>query len=127
MFKEATDLIEGMLYNGWGQTPITFDNVEYNPQRNSAFLRVQIEWVNTAPIAIGGRARGTGYIDLSLFVPQNTGTSQVNGLADDLSVIFNLIQNGALKFGAASTQRVGIQDEWYQLKVLIPFTYDECY
>lgn len=127
MFKEANDLIEARLFDNWVTTPIDYDNVEYNPVRGTAFVRLQIEWTSTDVISIGGLARGVGYIDLSIFVPNNTGTSMVNGLADNLASLFNKWKSGGLKCLAARTLRVGKQEEWYQLKVTIPFTYDECY
>lgn len=126
MFKEANDAIEAHLSNNWGDTPIDFDNVNYRPVRGTAFVRLQIEWANSVAISIGGLSRGSGYIDLSIFVPVNTGVAIVNGLADDLAALYNKWQTGGLRFLVGRTQRVGQQEEWYQLKVLVPFTYDEC-
>ncbi len=126
MFKEATDLIEDRLTTLWSTTPIDGDNVEYNPIRGTAFVRLQIEWTDTTNVSVGGRVVGEGYVDLSLFIPTNTGTSTLNGLADDLAAIYNKWDTGALRFLSATTQRIGEQDQWYQLKVIIPFSYQEC-
>lgn len=127
MFEQATQIIEERLRDNWVETPIDYDNVEYNPIRGTAFVRLQIEWTSTNLTSITGRAKGEGYIDLSIFVETNTGSIAVNAFADSLSLLYNRFMSGRLICGAARTVRVGEQDNWYQLKVQIPFTYDECY
>jgi len=126
MFKEAIDLIEARLFDNWVTTPIDWDNVEYTPIIGTSFIRLQVEWTDSNAVSIGGRARGDGYIDISIFVPANTGSSQIADLADSLSTLYNRWDTGQLRFKIARTIRVGMQHNWYQLKVIIPFTYEEC-
>jgi len=127
MFEQANLIIEQRLADTWAATPIDYDNVEFNPVVGQAFVRLQVEWVESAITSIGGRVKGEGYIDLSIFVPSNTGTQLVSSYADILAGIFNKYREGALECRAARTQRVGKQEEWYQMKVIIPFKYDQCY
>ena len=126
MFESAAILINDRLVSNWTETPIDFDNVDYNPSSGVPFVRLQIEWTSNDVISIGGRERGEGYIDLSLFIPANTGTQHVAGMADRLKLIFDKWDTGALKFKVGRKIRVGQKEEWYQEKVLVPFTFDEC-
>lgn len=126
MFEVANTLIEDRLRDSWSDTDIDWDNVEFTPVRGTAFVRLQTEWVDANVISIGGRNRGTGYINLSVFVPSNTGTVTVSNMADSLSAIFNKWESGNLKFLVARTVRIGEQNQWYRLDVLVPFLYDEC-
>lgn len=126
MFEEATTLIEDQLKNNWSETLIDYDNVDFDPVIGTPFVRLQIEWTNTDVAGIGGRNRGEGYINVSIFYPANKGTIVVNEMADSLSAIFNKWDTGKLKFKVARTRRVGKQESWYRLDVIVPFTYDEC-
>ena len=127
MFEQANFIIENHLADNWSATLIDYDNIEFNPIRGTSFIRLQVEWVDANVTSIGGRTKGEGYIDLSIFVPSNSGTEAAFLMADELAVLFNRFQSGALRFNVARTVRVGKQEQWYHIKVLVPFTYDQCY
>lgn len=126
MFEESALLIEQRLSAGWITTPIDFDNVPYTPVIGTAFVRLQIEWIDGVQTSIGGRVQGSGYVDISIFTPAGTGSRTAAQMADSLAVIFNRYQTGGLRFKIGHTERVGQQEEWFQLKLIIPFTYDFC-
>jgi len=126
MFEAAIILIENRLRDNWTDTLIDWDNVEFTPVRGVSFVRLQTEWTDTNSVSVGGRDRGEGYVNLSIFVPANTGTEVVSKMADDISIIYNKWSTGDLKFHVARTVRIGQQEQWYRLDVLVPFTYDEC-
>ena len=126
MYTEITSLIEDQLRDNWTDTLVDWDNVEFKPERGTAFIRLQTEITNANPISIGRRDRAAGYINVSIFVPANTGSVQVNILADKIGVIFNRWITTAIKFGIARTQRIGQQESWYRIDVIVPFTYDYC-
>lgn len=126
MFEAANTLIEDRLRALWTDTLIDWDNVEFKPVRGTAFVRLQIEWVDANVVSVSGRDRGEGYINLSVFIPSNTGTEAISTICDDLATIFNKYDTGNLRFKIARTIRVGEQEQWYRRDVIIPFTYDEC-
>ena len=125
MFKTVTKTIEDMLKAGWTATKIDFDNVEFKPKAGDPFVRLQIEWVES--VSNVTRSRGMGYLNLSIFYPCNKGTEIVNDYADQLSALYSRISVGQLKFGEGKTQRIGQQETWYRLDVIVPFIYDKCY
>lgn len=127
MFTEATAAIEQRLQDNWIMTPIDFDNVKFVPVIGTAFIRLQIQWLATAFTSVGGRAKGEGFISISIFVPADEGTDNINGMADTIAGIFNRYQSGTLICKAAAINRIGSQENWYQLQVLIPFEFSECY
>ncbi|RLC88519.1 MAG: hypothetical protein DRJ03_02610 [Chloroflexi bacterium] len=127
MFEQANYIIENRLADNWVRTLVDYDNVEFNPVRGVSFVRLQVEWVDAVVTSLGGRTKGEGYIDLSIFVPSNEGTTNAFQMADELAILFNRFMEGAIKFNVARTRRVGQQQEWFQVKVLVPFVYDQCY
>ena len=126
MFKAVTQLIETHLSASWNQTPIAFDGVEFSPTRGTPFVRLQVEWVDTAQVSIGNMVRGEGYAMFSVFTPSNQGSQPALNFADQLAAIFTKWTDGGLTLFLARTVRVGMHDEWYQVNVLIPFKYDKC-
>lgn len=126
MFEAANTLIEDRLRTLWTDTLIDWDNVEFTPVRGTPFVRLQIEWTDAIVTSIGGRNRGEGYINLSAFIPSNTGTESISTTCDDLATIFNKWDTGNLRFKIARTVRIGEQQQWYRRDVIVPFTYDEC-
>lgn len=126
MFEAANTLIEDRLRALWSTTLIDWDNVEFAPIRGTSFIRLQIEWIDANVVSVGGRNRGEGYINLSVFTPSNTGTEIISTMCDDLATIFNKYDTGNLRFKIARTIRVGEQEQWYRRDVIVPFTYDEC-
>jgi hypothetical protein len=127
MFSEANTLIETRLGSNWNTTPIQYDNVTYRPTIGTSFVRLQIQWVDAGAVGMGGRARGVGYIDLSIYEANNTGAYAAAVKADALAAIFNRYATAALKCKYAKIQRVGEIEAWYLVKVIIPFSYDACY
>ena len=126
MYEAITSLVENQLRDNWADTLVDWDNVEFTPVIGTAFIRLQIEITNADSISIGRRDRADGYINVSIFVPANTGSVQANAFVDKIGVIFNRWITTAIKFGIARTQRVGQQESWYRLDVVVPFTYDMC-
>ena len=126
MFEEAHLYIEDRLTDNWAETPIDLDNQEFTPIRGISFVRLQILWAVTNPTSIGGRVLGSGFIDISIFTPSGTGSRRAFRMADDIGAIFNKWQYLALKTGVANIQRAGNEKEWYQVKAIVPFTYEEC-
>jgi len=126
MYKAATQLIEDRLRDSWSMTDIDWDNVEYTPSRGMPFIRLQIEWVDTNQISMGGLNRGEGYTNISIYVPFNTGLIQCMDIADNLSEVYDKWSTKELKFKVARIVRVGQQEQWYRVDVITPFSYDEC-
>lgn len=127
MFKQADTIITERLQSNWVATPIDFDNVRYVPTKGTPFVRLQTMWAETSLVSVTGRARGIGYIDIDIFVPYNTGTSIISEMADNIAALYNRYREDGLECEVATTQRIGEREEWYQLKVTVPFKYDECY
>lgn len=126
MFSDANSIIERRLDANWTATPIQYDNVRYIPAIGTAFIRMQIEWATANVVSIGGRIKAEGYVLLSIFTPAGEGTSVPLGYADTLASLFNMYHEDAIKLLAAVINRVGMQKEWFQVNVEIPFSYDAC-
>ncbi len=126
MFSDAVLKIEDRFNTLWADTAISWDNVKYNPTRGVPFIRVQVEWAGSEQITTGPRIRGDGFILVAVFSPYRQGTSPALGLADNVATLMNMWQSGNLTTKVATIERIGQNEEWYQVNVLIPFIYDEC-
>lgn len=126
MFEEVTNLIEGRFLSEWDGDNVQYDNVQYRPVVGQPFVRLNIQWVDTNIVSIGGRIKAEGYVQVGVFIPSNTSTVSALKMADQVGNIFNKWQSGNLIFTVARIIRVGNFKEWYQVNVLIPFTYAKC-
>jgi len=126
MFEQAAKLIEERLASNWSTTPIDYDNVAYAPIRGTSFVSLHIEWFAADQPSIGGRVKGQGYVELSIYTPAGQGSRKAAVIADSLAAIFNRYYTDTLKFKVGVMEGGTQQEEWYQLKLIIPFTYDFC-
>jgi len=126
MYAKITKSIEERMKVNWSLTPVEYDNIDFLEVAGQSFIRLRIHTPNKQRIAIGGLERVTGYIDGSIFVPSNSSRENIDILVDEFSKIFELWDDGEIEFKLARINRVGQVNEWYQLQVIIPFTFDTC-
>ncbi len=113
----------------WHDAPVAFDNVATQPSVQAAIDTKQ-PWVRltiahgdslTAGIGSAPCVRRTGLIQCQVFVDERTGTATCAQLADSLAAHLEYWQQGKLSTQAASVQRIGPSDGWYQYNVSVPF------
>lgn len=127
MYSETRAIIESRFKDNWTDTPIDIDNTEYTPTPGQSFVRLQIEWVDAQSTSIGGRTKGTGYVDFSIFIPYGVGTEVADSYSDLLADLFSRYRESALRMLVATARRIGQQGNWHHTKVMVPFEYDTCY
>lgn len=127
-FVKATVIIEDHFKSNWTQTPITFDNVNYNPIRGTSFLSVQIIWADTVSISVGTKDRGYGYIMTNVFTPINIGSRTALGYANSISDLFDryTYENFTCLTSEISNV-IPNNNEFYQVNVKTDFYIDDCF
>ena len=121
--QERAD-IESRLNTGWTTTAIAWDNVPYVPTPGTSWIRCTILPGSVDALEFGRDTlkEHSGIIDIGIFTPRNTGSAVGRGYADTLSTLFDLAEFGTIDCDEAEVQNLGIDEDWYQLSVSIPFT-----
>ena len=127
LFTDIRQAIEVRLAANWSTTDIAFDNIDYTPVANTAFIRCIIDEVDTNQINMATTPchRTIGLIHLMIMVPTGTGTATARGYADDLADIFRNASFSGIQCQSPKIRRVGDVGEYFQYSVLTPFYTDQ--
>lgn len=127
-FEEIRLAIERHLAS-WDGAPVAYDGVRNSPAVDQAIV-AKASWVRctinhgnsfTAGIGQNPCVRRTGLIMLQIFTAEFSGSRPAAMLADELAQLFEYYQDGQFETQAASVQRIGPSDQWYQYNVTVPF------
>ena len=113
----------------WGEAPVAFDGVPNGPTVQDAidakqpWVRLTIQHGDSTTAGLGDspEVRRTGLIQCQVFTDDNQGSALAHQIADYLAAQLQYYRTGSLETLAASVQRVGPSDGWYQLNVSTPF------
>jgi hypothetical protein len=121
--QERTD-IESRLSSNWSTTAIKWDNVAYIPTPGTAWIRCTILPGEVEALSFGRDTTKEfmGLIDISIFTPKETGSVLARTYADTLSALFDMVAFGTIDCDEASVQNLGVDGDWYQLNITIPFS-----
>ncbi len=119
----------------WGSTsPYTFDNEDYTPTPNVAWVRVAVRHNASRLELIGGPGIGgvnsfmrSGRVFIQVFAPINKGTREADTLAQTARAIFEgvTLSSNAIRFTNGVIREIGPDSSWYQINVECAFDYDE--
>ena len=126
-FQEIRAAIEARLSSNWTTTAIAWDNVEYDPNPATAFIRLIVEEADSTQVSMGTTPchRIVGLIHIMIMVPVNTGTNVARGYADTWAGVFRNADFSGIKCQSPRIVRVGDLGEYYQLSMLTPFYTDK--
>ena len=113
----------------WTAAPIEYDGAPKSPAVQAA-IDAKESWVrltiihgdsNTASVASAPEVRRTGLVSVQIFTPENRGSRPAAVLADSISAHIEYYRSGDFETLAASVQRIGPSDGWYQYNISCPF------
>lgn len=130
-FEDIRLAIESRMH-GWIEAPVAYDGVPASPdvvtaQRNkSPWVRVTINHGDSFTASIGHRpcVRRTGLIMCQIFTPERQGSRPAALLADSLAERLEYYQDSHFETQAASVQRIGPSDGYYQYNLVVPWRAD---
>lgn len=112
----------------WTTTPIAYPNVEFTPPAgDTGWVRLTIEDADAFQVSMGAPTnfyRHPGLIIVSVFVPLNRGDKQALEYADSIAAIFRSWQTTGIRACAPTVKRIGPDDKWYHVNVVVPFERD---
>lgn len=115
----------------WNGAPVAYDNV----RPSQAVLDAQAAkepWVRltiqhgdsfTAGLADAPHVRRTGLVQCQVFTGEDKSSRDAHLIADSLAAHLQHYTDGPFSTLAASVQRVGPRDGYYQLNISTPFRY----
>ncbi len=109
------------------RTPVAWENVAYTPNPTQAWVSFKITNTrgNFASVGIHARVRREGLINITVYVPKDTGTKAASEIADTITEIFENNQISDFWLFPADIVSSGNIDEWYSVAIIIRFEYDE--
>jgi hypothetical protein len=117
--------IRDRLATGWaGRTPVHWDNVAYEPQVGTPYIRPTVRPTTAYQAEIGPTAtyRHLGMLIVEVFTPMGSGEAGAQELADEVVALFRGARTQGLSFQAPYVIAADTVDAWYKLDVLCPFT-----
>ncbi len=127
-YQTTHNAIRKRLKDNWTTTPIAYQNVEFTPPvGDTGWVRLTVEDADAFQASMGGTTnfyRHPGLIIVSVFVPLNRGDKQALEYADSISAIFRSWQTTGIRFYAPTVKRIGADDKWYHVNVVVPFERD---
>lgn len=125
-FQDIRKLIETRLSTKYSDTDISWDNVPYTPNPETAFIRPLINEVSANQISMATIPchRIVGILHILIMVPKNTGTNTARGYGDTLSGIFRNANFDDITFRSPKIVRVGEAGEHFQYSWLCDFWVD---
>lgn len=125
----VTDTFQTAFALAYPDVPISFENVRFEQPKNAA-------WVHFAFVpgdavrqdVSSGKYRHFGVINVTVLVPQDSGTKQSTELTDK---VFNILADrqwstadGSVTTFSAQKRTRGVINGWYARNVLVEFRYD---
>jgi len=105
---------------------IQYDNQEFVKPQDQIWVRVTILNGHSAAKAIGSqRFRNPGVMIAQIFGPIGDGDRDQTRVADTIRREFRAVTDGDVSWHTPSQDRVGRDDNWYQINVNCPFYWDE--
>ena len=126
-FQDIREAIETRFSTNWTATDVSWDNVSYTPDSETAFVRLMINEVDSFQVSMATAPchRFTGIIHIQVMVPVGTGTNIARGYADSISAIFRNAVFDDIHCRTPRIVRVGDIGEHYQISCLVNFWKDE--
>ena len=134
-------IIEDTFESAWAnRTLVNHDNVNFTPPDDASWVSLEIWDGKSSKASLGTGVqlrRELGTVFVMIFTPLNDGSRPAKLLADAVADIFRDLVVSGVTFYESTSIRVGQQyytnsgtgvpatAQWYQIKVAIPFKYDE--
>ena len=130
-YEAERQAIESRFTTQWASaTNIAYDNVDYTPTPDQAFVTLRILPDGSVQASLGDSPlfRHPGIIIVGVFVSQGQGTKIARDFADTAMAIFRSapVFSGIL-CRAPYMEVIGEKEGWYQIDVIVPFQRDESY
>ena len=123
---------EGAFNTGWASTtPIKYQNVPMADPDGAEFVGFTVLNGPSNISSLGGvntTHRFIGFVQIDIYVPENTGTKRARELAETAAVIFRDKRIDAMLFRQSDiTNGAPPPDGYYRLTVTVPFQRDEIF
>lgn len=129
-FQDVRQYIESRLGSSWSDTDIAYDNRDYIPDPNKAFIHLVIDEGYARQITYNANENAThryeGFISVFVNVPLKSGTNIARGYADGIADIFRNAQFSVMDILCKTSKivRIGEVNGMFQYSVLTPFQVD---
>jgi hypothetical protein len=127
-YTDQNKAIRSRFHTNWGtDPPVKYDNADFTPPDNAAFVAFEIVNAGEFVASLGGpiKYRNFGIISINIYAPLNSGTKVLSGYCDTAAAIFRGQQFSSITCLGASVNRIGEVDGRFVYNVSIDFFRDE--
>jgi len=126
-YTAQNSAIRSRFNTNWTATTVKYDNADFTPPSNAAFVVLEIHNVDEMPVSIGNGVlyRSLGIISINIYVPLNTGTKILNQYCDAAALIFRGQQFSGVTCRGAKITRLGEIDGRFVANISMEFFRDE--
>lgn len=118
--------VETRFKTNWTLTSIKYENLNFVPIVNQAYIALSIEPEPSYQIGLVQQPvfRHEGLLVFEIFVPTNTGTKNTRNYIDNIAKLFAGKQFNGITCRSIDTMKVGDIGEWYLTVAYIEYMYD---
>lgn len=131
-YKDEFNALAGLFNTGWANaTPIAWPNIAYTPTQGAPWVRFTLLPSEAAQASIGSPGDNcfmySGFIDIQVFTPLNSGDIKAAELVDKVVGIFHNAQLDGYSFGAGYAVTVATSEDegWHQKNVRVRYRHYE--
>lgn len=126
-YQAAQVSIESEFVTNWTYTQVARDNVDFEPQSLTEWVRITVLPASGRQASMGADPlfRYNGLFCVQIFTRSGLGWGRATELADLITPLFRNRRLGNIQFYVPEMMRVGVTDGWYQVNVDCPFYREE--
>lgn len=132
-FYTLTKAITDRWSSQWGNTtPTAHENTPFSPSGDSPWVRLAVRDGGATQVSLGpqSRDRHSGIVYVQVFVPARQGEERGRWLASKAAAVFRKVDvvatQGVATFRVPYVYSVDVgEEDWWQLNVVCPYTFDE--
>ena len=130
-FEQIRQKVEGRLF-AWDGVPVAYDNAPAGQAVTDAqsnkdpWVRCVVNHGDSQTASVGSDpcVRRTGLVMCQVFTDRKIGSKTAMDIASSLAGHLEYHQDGKFLTRAASVNRIGDSDTWFQINVSVPFVAD---
>lgn len=110
----------------YSETTIVYQNKAFEPQIDNEYTRFDIYFASDVPLDIGPKKtyRQNGFIDISLYLNENTGSDRSSQIADILTGLFRTKTINKIKTNSPEHDYIGNENGFYRYNFQVSFNKD---
>lgn len=121
---EIRNTLLSHLNTNYSTTPVEYENIKFTGDKDEAFISFAFLLGKSFSVikGTGNITRHTGMVSIIVRAPVLSGSKTAYTLGTEILTLFERERLGSLVFRAGTVYPIKMEDEYYNLRVVVPFT-----